>query len=411
MGCVYLARHRPTGSSVVVKLIHDHLAADPRARQSFALEVRILRRFRHPHAVTLIDASLDDIDRPFLVMEFVPGLSLAELLDQQGRLTPQHVGRLLGQLASVLQAAHDRGMLHRDLTPANMMVSEPGSPRETLKVMDFGLAHSGGFYLSLEQLQGAPGGLGGGTPDYVCPEQLRGMQVDHRGDLYSVGATLYQLLTNHVPFEGAKEVEDILAAHLQKMPPRFAAYGVTNVPPAVEAVVRRCLAKSPQERPCSARALAEEYQAALGQRVLSDDTFVSASEVDLPEELPPFNPDDVLDRFEAVLPEQIALVKLRGFVDGVGGSVVESLPGLIKVHLPCSAAVPSRSGLFSLFRPPTPPARIPIELHLAKKTVGGRGLVEVSVVHTPPPGSNVVENRAICARVCTELRAYLMIGR
>ncbi len=408
MGCVYLARHRPTGKQVVVKLIHDHLAADPGARQSFAREVQVLRRFRHPYAVALIDAAIEDTERPCVVMEYINGISLGQLLDQQRRLRPWHVGRLLAQLASVLQAAHDRAILHRDLTPANLMVTDPGGARESLKVMDFGLAHAGGFYISLEQLQGAPGGLGGGTPDYVCPEQLRGEEVDHRGDLYSVGVTLYELLSGHRPFEAAQEVEDILDAHLQKEPPRFADFGVMTVPPKIEAVVRRCLTKQPRDRIASARALAEAYQEALGQQILTPETFAPTGD----EDRPPYDPAALLDRFEAWMPEQVAIVKLRGFVDGVGGTVVESLPGLIKVHLPAPRPAQTRSGVFSLFRAsPAPPPPIPIELHLQKRLVGGRGLVEVAVVHPPAPGGDAADRKAVCTRVCNELRAYLMIGR
>lgn len=414
MGLVSLARQRSTGKEVVVKQIHENLAADPSVRQSLAREVQVLRRFRHRHAVGLLDANLDGATSPYLVMEYVPGVSLEELVKQRGRLTPLHVGRLLGQLASVLQAAHDRGILHRDLTPANLMVIDFDGPGETLKVMDFGLALSAGFYVSLEKLQGATASIGGGTPDYVCPEQIRGESVDRRGDLYSVGVTLFQLLTGHLPFEAvAANVDEILEAHLHRSPPTFADVGVTDVRAGIEGLVRRCLGKFPTERPASARQLAEEYQQHLDEKILAPDAFDVAAQPAADAEKPDYDPSAVLDRFEAWMPEQIALIKLRGFVDGVGGDIVESLPGVIKVRFPCSSSAPppppARGGILSWFKPappPPPPETIPIELHFVKKTTDGRSAVAVTVVRgNGPPHSDD------CARICRELRAYLMIGR
>jgi serine/threonine-protein kinase len=406
MGQVFLARKRGDSAEVVIKQVHDRLASDPRMRQSLAREVQVLRRFRHKNAVALLDADLEGT-RPYLVMEYVPGVSLEQLLAQRGRFTPLQVGRLLGQLAPVLQAAHDRGILHRDLTPANLMVIDPDGPGETLKVMDFGLALASGFYVSLEKLQGSTASIGGGTPDYVCPEQVRGESVDHRGDLYSVGVSLFQLLTGHLPFEAAGATEEILSAHLHRLPPFFADVGVNDVPPALESLVRRCLGKYPHDRPGSARLLAEEYQQALGTPILAADAFAAAV-VPEPEPLrPAFDPHAVLDRFEAWMPEQVALVKLRGFVDGVGGTVVESLPGVIKVELPSSSSTAAApSGFWSWFRAPTPPSAIRIELHFEKKMIEGRNLVAVTVVQ----GAGQPRSPET-ARICMELRAYLMIGR
>src|SRR5436190_872302 len=111
MGKVYLGRQLDEGRPVVIKVMHPEVAADPRFRQSFAREMKLMKRFQHPNAVALLDASLDDPARPCIVMEYVPGVTLANLLERHGRLTPPHVGRLLAQLCKVLQAAHDGGIL------------------------------------------------------------------------------------------------------------------------------------------------------------------------------------------------------------------------------------------------------------------------------------------------------------
>src|SRR5207253_2508584 len=139
----------------------------------------------------------------------------------------------LGQLCSVLQAAHESGLLHRDLTADNVMIVDAGSPNEKLKVLDFGLARSetSGPYFALGKLSGSGASIGGGTPDYVSPEQVRGDEIDHRSDLYSVGVMLFRMLTGRLPFEHVQGVEAILRAHTDLGPPTFAEVGVTSVCP------------------------------------------------------------------------------------------------------------------------------------------------------------------------------------
>src|ERR1700733_1439440 len=140
MGVVYLAKQTDLGRQVVVKVMHDHVASDPTFRERFARETLLMARFQHPYAVTLYDASLNDPQGPCIVMEYIRGVTLDTLLVTNKRLDPTRVGRLLHQLCEVLQAAHAEGIVHRDLKPANLMVVDPDSPYELIKVMDFGLA-------------------------------------------------------------------------------------------------------------------------------------------------------------------------------------------------------------------------------------------------------------------------------
>ena len=140
MGRVYLAKQIDLGRQVVVKVMHDHIATDPMFRERFQRETLLMARFQHPYAVTLYDACLSDSQEACIIMEYIRGESLDEVLERNGRLSPERVGRLLGQLCEVLQAAHDAGIVHRDLKPSNLMVVEPDTPREIIKVMDFGLA-------------------------------------------------------------------------------------------------------------------------------------------------------------------------------------------------------------------------------------------------------------------------------
>src|SRR5262245_48457810 len=170
MGKVYLAREGKHGPEVVVKVMHEHLAAEARFRQSFIRETSTLAGFRHPHAVAYYDANLDDPRQLCLVMEYVRGASLRQLIEDHGPMEPARVGKLLGQLCSVLQAAHQSGILHRDLTADNLMVVDAGTDEESLKVMDFGLARSdtGGPYFAMGKLTDSSA-IGAGTPDYISP--------------------------------------------------------------------------------------------------------------------------------------------------------------------------------------------------------------------------------------------------
>src|SRR5579883_1041836 len=260
MGRVYLAHQKDLGRQVVVKVMHDHVAADPKFRERFQRETLMMARFQHPYAVTLYDASLNDPQGPCIIMEYIRGVTLDTLLENNhGKLSPARAGRLLGQLCEVLQAAHSEGIIHRDLKPTNLMVVDPDTPYEIVKVMDFGLAKLLDADVKKVTVTGADFAVG--TPGYMCPEQARGEEMDHRGDLYSVGVILYEVLAGRLPFSG-KSTMDVLLAHATEEPPPFAFVGAGGwVSPAVEEVVQCCLAKAPADRPRNARELAERYEA------------------------------------------------------------------------------------------------------------------------------------------------------
>ena len=417
MGKAFLARHRSSGETVVVKTIHDHLLTDAKTRQRFEQEADLMRRFHHPNAVAFLQSSPPDIEPPFIIMEYVRGITLDDLMQQHPRLPPLRVGRLLAPLCLFLQAAHDNGLLHRDLTPANVMVVNADTERETIKVMDFGLARRIGFYIPSGQLNSQSSAIDGGTPDYVCPEQIEGRQVDHRGDLFSVGVLLYGLLTGHVPFEEFKDPADILLANVHQSAPRFGHWQVTSVPSAIEQLVLCCLSKSPADRPDSARSLIETYQSSLGQRLLDEQAFASSADsaVSTLQDRNRIDPRNIIDQFEASMLEQVAAMKLRGFVDGVGGEVAECDAGVIKVRLPRVVEVEPKKGLWSWFAKDEQQIDwISLELHMAKKQAGPRSLVDITVVRPHSLRETIEQakvNEHFCEQICRELRAYLMVGR
>src|SRR5262249_55307209 len=168
---------------VVARSMNDQVAADPAFRERFQRETLLMARFQHPYAVTLYDASLNDPQGPCIVMEFIRGVTLDTLLHTNRRLDPVRVGPLLHMLCAVLQAATAEGIVHRDLKPVNLMVVDPDTPYELLKVMDFGLAKlvspEAAWKVTVTNSEFAVG-----TPGYMCPEQARGEEMDHRGDLY-----------------------------------------------------------------------------------------------------------------------------------------------------------------------------------------------------------------------------------
>jgi serine/threonine protein kinase len=391
-----------------------------------------MRNFTHPYSVRLLDAALDDPLGPCLVMEYVPGLTLEDLLRRHRRLDLGRVGRLLGFLCHALQAAHAAGIIHRDLKPANLMVANPGQPTEGLKVMDFGFA---GFaakpHIQLAELTGHGPVYAMGTPAYVSPEMIRGDTVDARSDLYSVGVILFELLTGRLPFT-QEDQDKLLAAHVRDAPPRMHKIGCGHVPPAVEGVVQLALSKYPNERQQSAREIAQGFGRAIGEDVWAL-TLPAAEEPGrgpavvhyTPPDprpaphLPPPDPYRVADAFEVSIPERLAAAKLRGFVEDLGGEVLASDPGVILLRLGVPAGFksppPGKTGLLSWLSTLRQPAVVrghePIELELQmEKPDPAFTRLRVSAACRPlkeyPP-----EDRALwqerCGRLHTMLRQYL----
>jgi tRNA A-37 threonylcarbamoyl transferase component Bud32 len=240
MGVVYQARQTVMDRQVVIKVINKALLDQPGALERFQREVRAAAKLSHPNIVTAYDAEQAG-ELHMLVMEFVPGQSLAEVLQKKGPLPVPQACSFIRQAALGLQHALERGMVHRDIKPQNLMLT----PKVQVKILDFGLA-------KLASERGAGAGLTAanaymGTPDYSAPEQATdARKADIRADIYSLGCTLYCLLAGRPPFHEETDVKTILA-HLQKEPPPLADLR-SDVPAGLGAVVARMLAKDPGER-------------------------------------------------------------------------------------------------------------------------------------------------------------------
>ncbi len=425
MGRVYLARQVDLNRKVVVKVMHDHVANDPNFRKRFEREMLLMARFQHPYVVTLYDASLSDPEGPCIVMEYIKGISLDTLLHRSNRLGAARIARLLGQLCEALYAAHQEGIVHRDLKPANLMVVDADSPYEKIKVMDFGLAKLvDGPGRQVKSANVTNSDFAVGTPGYISPEQVRGDEMDHRSDLYSVGVILFELLTGRLPFTAA-ETMDVLLAHATQPAPSFSEVGAaTFVPPAIEAVVRRCLAKDPNERPANARELAELYDAALASekpafepppyerppaQQANEKEKPAHQTVRLPEQ--DFDPLAIMYELDAWMPDTIATCKLRGFVEDMGGSVLESVPGKIRVRLGDKGSVyfVPGSGPLGWFGLGNRAGVIDIELLLQRSDLQASTLkiaIKMRSAHSKTAPSDSFRER--CGQVFCDLRAYLM---
>ena len=249
MGVVYRARD-PQGARVAVKVLSG-ATAGPQERARFKREAQVLADLENPHLLRLRHFGLHQ-GAPFLVTDLIAGPSLAERVSKGGALPVPEALQAVRSLAAGVAHAHSRGLLHRDLKPQNVILGPQGPV-----VIDFGLGKS----LKPEWTVLTQSGAIMGTPGYMPPEQARGERVGTSADVYSLGAILFFLLSGRAPFFGSTHLA-VLRQVIQAEPPELEEVG-ERIPPQVAALVRRCLAKDPAERPASAFALEAELNALL----------------------------------------------------------------------------------------------------------------------------------------------------
>ncbi|MEW6073485.1 MAG: FHA domain-containing serine/threonine-protein kinase, partial [Planctomycetota bacterium] len=247
-GAVFLALQESLHRPVALKILSPRLAADRDFVRRFQTEARAAAALNHPNVVVVYDVG-EEAGQHYLAMEFMPGGTLEDRLASAGPLPWREVLDVLRDAAAGLVYAEERGIVHRDIKPANLMLTGTG----TVKIADLGLATT----VEAEATQ-SEGKKIFGTPHFISPEQARGEAVDHRSDLYSLGATVYRLLTAHTPFEG-ETTRDILRGHFTATPRPPSAL-VPGLPPALDALVRRLLEKDPADRPPSAALLLREVE-------------------------------------------------------------------------------------------------------------------------------------------------------
>jgi len=244
MGAVYKARQMPIGRIVALKIMADSLVSDAAAVARFEREIRAAAALNDPHVVSAFDAE-SVADTHFLVMEYVAGESLADVLKERGRLPVATACDYIAQAALGLEHAHEQGMVHRDIKPNNLLVTRDAEKRPLIKVLDLGLARFTNAAAADDELTAT--GQVMGTPDYMAPEQARNSRsADIRSDIFSLGCTLFRALTGRVPFSGQSAVEKLMARNLEDAPPLETM--MLGAPAGLSAVVAKMLARDPAAR-------------------------------------------------------------------------------------------------------------------------------------------------------------------
>jgi serine/threonine-protein kinase len=257
MGVVYKASHARLARPAAIKLLAPGRSGERDTRR-FEREVQLTSRLTHPNSIAIYDFGRTDDGTFYYAMEYIDGVDLQTLVERDGPLAPARVAHILAQLAAALVEAHQSGLVHRDVKPANIMLCERGNSSDFVKLLDFGL---------IKEVS-APGDLTHtdpqqiiGTPLYISPEALTTPDsIDGRSDLYALGAVGYFLLTGEPPFSGRTAIE-VCGHHLHTQPLRLSERGCAGIPAGLEALLLSCLAKSPAERPPSAAWLQRALQA------------------------------------------------------------------------------------------------------------------------------------------------------
>ncbi|HEX4282483.1 MAG TPA: protein kinase [Solirubrobacteraceae bacterium] len=275
MSTVYRGTDLALDRVVAVKVALDPLVEQsPIYLERFRREANAAAAIDHPGVVTVYDAGADGPTR-FIVMEFVPGRSLADILREQSPLEPAEAADIAAQAADALSAAHARGIIHRDIKPGNIMITPDGS----VKVLDFGIARavdSGTLTQTATVL---------GTSAYMSPEQALGQPADARSDIYSLGCVLYEMLTGEPPFM-AEVAAAVMHQHV-RVQPKPASERNPAVPPALNALVMEMLAKAPADRPQTAAEVRDRLRQAIGKPHDEDEALATLAMAPAPAPPPP----------------------------------------------------------------------------------------------------------------------------
>ena len=249
MAVVYCARDHELDRDVAVNVLADHLASDVVFRKRFLRESRLAAKLSHPNIVGVYDGGETD-GRPYIVMEYVEGVTLADELARRGRLSPEEATGLALQVCAGLEHAHALGLVHRDVKPQNLLLRADG----VLKIADFGIARA------VEGTQLTEAGTVLGTAVYLSPEQASGEQVSPAADIYSLGAVMYELIAGQPPFSFEQNLPALVLKKRTGGVPSLRA-SVPDVPRRLDQIVLSCLSPAPSARPASAALLAQELAA------------------------------------------------------------------------------------------------------------------------------------------------------
>jgi serine/threonine-protein kinase len=246
MGAVYRARHAITGAKIAVKLLLREHASREKYVSRFIREARMACVLSNPHIVAVHDCGITTDGLPYIVMDYVEGVTLEELLDSGMPLKGDQALDIFIQTAEALAHAHKRGIIHRDIKPSNIMLTVAENETYFVRMVDFGIAK----ITDSEMGPNSPLTMTGevlGTPTYMSPEQCMGKELDGRSDIYGLGCVMYHTLTGRPPFTGTTTLH-VLLKHSHDPVPQLTTEQNVKLPKGLEAIVKRCLEKSPQDR-------------------------------------------------------------------------------------------------------------------------------------------------------------------
>ncbi|MBU6454223.1 MAG: serine/threonine-protein kinase [Cyanobacteria bacterium REEB67] len=249
MSTIYKAKHKYMGRMAAVKLLHPYLVADASMFQRFQYEAKAASNLNHPNVVAIYDFGITSGGTAYLVMDYLEGEDLSGILEREALLPEAQALEIFRQAAAGLAHAHSKGVIHRDLKPSNLFLCPEGDGRFNVKLVDFGIAKITDVDGTSEPAQNLTrSGEVFGSPLYMSPEQCSGKPLDVRSDIYSLGCVMYEVLTGRRPLAGATAI-DTMHKHLKEMPPPFREIAPTlQVSEKLEAAVRKCLAKKPDDR-------------------------------------------------------------------------------------------------------------------------------------------------------------------
>jgi len=279
MGTVYMGERLKLGRAVAIKVLHERLPSEMAGRQRFEVEAKAMAQLEHPHCVPVIDVGVHD-NKPYIVMELVRGKNLKDLI-AEGTFEHGRAAAIVKQILSGLGHAHELGIIHRDIKPPNIVVSNKSGIGEHVRILDFGLAYS-----DTHSTGHLTDGFAVGTPAYMAPEQCSGQPISARTDVYAVGVVLFELLVGRRPFEHDDPLE-IVRMHVHEPPPRLDAirsedFGV------LETIVARALAKDPADRYADTAAMALALEAVPRPAQLAVDQSIPLDVADIVESEPLF---------------------------------------------------------------------------------------------------------------------------
>lgn len=255
MGKVYRGRNLRTEHSIAIKTLMPELVHDESLVRRFEVEAKAASNLSHPNTIRVYDHG-NEGKLLWMVMELLDGISLERALNVERAIEPRRLIGLMRQVCASLAEAHGKGLVHRDLKPDNIFLNRAGGEADFVKVLDFGVAKLKDPKFGSEKLTQA--GMIFGTPRYMSPEQARAKDLDERSDIYALGVIMFECLTGKAPFEAADPI-GVLVKHCNEPVPTFASVNPSlAIDPGFEEIVRRCLAKKPEQRPATVKALRAE---------------------------------------------------------------------------------------------------------------------------------------------------------